>query len=250
MKDLIAIDSHSHYAFGCPDEPPLDPVQTQDFGLLQKLADATNIGPILCSGYGAVIGTGHIEEGNEIVYRRSMEIDRMYQWVVVDPRNQNTLKQAEWMLKEPKCVGIKLHPCYHKYKIEDYVETICSLASRHHVPLQIHPELEPTYIVPIANRYPDIIFIVAHLGSKAYVDAIDQAEHGNVYTDTSGSASNRNQVIEYAVSRVGSERILFGTDTYAPGFQRGRIEYALISDTDKENILRNNALRLFGHKLK
>ncbi|MBQ9543644.1 MAG: hypothetical protein IJV00_00800 [Clostridia bacterium] len=27
------------------------------------------------------------------------------------------------------------------------------------------------------------------------------------------------------------------------GFQRGRIEYALISDEDKQNILRNNALR-------
>ncbi len=46
---------------------------------------------------------------------------------------------------------------------------------------------------------------------------------------------------------MGSERILFGTDTYAAGFQRGRIEYAQISDADKENILVNNAVRLFGH---
>ena len=49
---------------------------------------------------------------------------------------------------------------------------------------------------------------------------------------------------------VGFERILFGTDTYAAGFQRGRIEYALIPDEDKANILRNNALRLFGSKLR
>ena len=58
--------------------------------------------------------------------------------------------------------------------------------------------------------------------------------------------SLRNKLIEYAVSQIGSDRILFGTDTYSAGAQRGRIEYALISEQDKENILLNNAKRLFG----
>ena len=39
---------------------------------------------------------------------------------------------------------------------------------------------------------------------------------------------------------------MFGTDTYAGGFQRGRIEYAMKSDEDKANILRYNAKRLFA----
>ncbi len=82
---------------------------------------------------------------------------------------------------------------------------------------------------------------------KYAINAIANSKHGNVYVDTSRIASSRNHVIEYAVARVGSERILFGTDTYAAGFQRGRIEYAQISDADKENILVNNAVRLFGH---
>jgi predicted TIM-barrel fold metal-dependent hydrolase len=69
-----------------------------------------------------------------------------------------------------------------------------------------------------------------------------------VYVDTSGIASSRNKGIETVVEKVGSERILFGTDTYASGFQRGRIEYALIDEIHKENILRNNALRLFAKK--
>ncbi len=41
------------------------------------------------------------------------------------------------------------------------------------------------------------------------------------------------------------DRILFGTDTYAAGAQKGRIEYALISKDDKENILWKNAEKLF-----
>jgi len=63
--------------------------------------------------------------------------------------------------------------------------------------------------------------------------------------DTSGMASLKNMLIEYAVSQIGSERILFGTDTYSAASQRGRIEFALISDQDKENILVKNATRLF-----
>ena len=102
-------------------------------------------------------------------------------------------------------------------------------------------------IESFADKYPDVTFIMAHLGSYSVSDsiAIEKAKHGNVYADTSGIASSKNLVIEYTVGRVGSERILFGTDTYATGFQRGRIEYALISEEDKENILRKNAERLF-----
>ena len=63
-----------------------------------------------------------------------------------------------------------------------------------------------------ANRYPKMKLIIAHLGSIEHIDAIQRAENGNIYTDTSGGASVNNHVIEYAVSKVGSEKILFGTD--------------------------------------
>ncbi len=90
---------------------------------------------------------------------------------------------------------------------------------------------------------------MAHMGSRdddADYRAIKYAENNNVYLDTSGRASTQNRVIERVVEQVSSERIMFGTDTYAGGFQRGRIEYAMISDKDKANILRYNAKRLFA----
>lgn len=247
---MIAIDTHCHINTGCPDDTKEHAMYSAQYEDLRQLETGANIGPMFCSTFGSVLGTAHIETENEWMYRRSQEEENLYQWVVIDPRNERTLEQADRMLRQPKCVGIKLHPVYHQYLVADYADKLFSLASKHHAAVQIHPELEPTYIVPIADRFPEVTFIMAHLGTPAWVDAIEQARHGNVYVDTSGSASTQNRVIEYAVSRVGSERILFGTDTYAPGFQRGRIEYALISDLDKENILRNNALRLFGHKIK
>jgi len=56
-------------------------------------------------------------------------------------------------------------------------------------------------------------------------------------------------MVEYAYSRVGADRILFGTDTYSAAFQRGRIEFALIPREDKQKILRDNSLRLFAKNL-
>ena len=45
---------------------------------------------------------------------------------------------------------------------------------------------------------------------------------------------------------MGSEKILFGTDTYSFAFQFGRIALSDLSLADKENILWKNATRLFS----
>ena len=95
------------------------------------------------------------------------------------------------------------------------------------------------------DEYPAMKLILAHLGDESWIEAIESAKHGNVYADTSGIASTKNNLIEYAVQRIGSEKIFFGTDDYACAFQRGRIDYADISLEDRKNILYKNALRVF-----
>lgn len=96
-----------------------------------------------------------------------------------------------------------------------------------------------------ADENPDMRLIIAHLGSLEHIEAIKKAKYGNIYTDTSGIASSKNGVIEYAAKEIGAEKIFFGTDTYSCGFQKGRIEYAGIADEDKEKILYKNARQSF-----
>ena len=50
------------------------------------------------------------------------------------------------------------------------------------------------------------------------------------------------------MSEVGSDRIVFGTDTPLnfSSMQRARIDYAEISDADRANILRNTAAAILG----
>ena len=108
----------------------------------------------------------------------------------------------------------------------------------------MHPQHIPQ-MPALANKYSHMKLIIAHLGSVEHVDAIANAVHGNIYTDTSGGASARNNIVEYAVEQVGSEKLLFGTDAYSFAFQYGRIALSNLSLEEKENILWKNAVKLF-----
>lgn len=253
VRSIAAIDTHTHINHDVQGDSQSEklPVFSAKLDWLRKVGQAAGIDRMFCSTFASVTSARRVYEENEYLAGIAGQVDDLYQWVVVDPRAEATFEQARQMLDNPKCVGIKLHPLYHKYELEEYGDALFTFAAQHRAIVQIHATVDDAdHILPFADKYPDVTFIMAHLGGKAYADAIEYAKHGNVYVDTSGINSSRNAVVEYTVERVGSERILFGTDTYAAGFQRGRIDYALISDEDKERILRGNALRLFAGKVK
>jgi len=163
---------------------------------------------------------------------------------VIDPRQPQTFRQAEAMLASKKTLGIKIHPTYHRYDICEYADALFSFADEHRAFVLMHPD-HIEEMPRFADKYPNMKLIIAHLGSIAHIDAIAGAKCGNIYTDTSGGASSLNNILEYAVNRVGSEKIFFGTDTYSCAFQYGRVALSPISDEDKENILYKNAMRCF-----
>lgn len=254
---ITAIDTHCHIHYG--EKESLVPntlsklMQEGDLysaypQVLEKISEYAGIQKVFASPFDGVLDSERVEKANEDMQAIVAANAFLYQWVIIDPRNDNTFAQAERMLKNEKCVGIKLHPVCHKYSFEEWGDKIFSFADRYSAVVQIHPEKGKgaDYIVPFANQYTKTRFIMAHLGNEAYIQAVKKAKYGNVYVDTSGMASLKNTIIEYAVSKIGSERILFGTDTYSAAAQRGRIEFSMISNQDKENILYHNAKALFG----
>ena len=68
----------------------------------------------------------------------------------------------------------------------------------------------------LAEEYPDVAFIIPHLGSfaddwRAQTALIDHlVRHPNIFTDTAGV--RRFDILEQAVKRAGARKILFGTD--------------------------------------
>lgn len=253
ISDILGykfIDMHSHFDHGVEgDASYLRDAQMKNIHLayLEDLLfqyDGVGIEVGAFSTYSSVLSNVRIPEENEYMKELSEKNGRVYQWVVIQPNIEETFRQAEEMLKSPRCLGIKIHPAYHGYKTVDHAEKLFSFANKHKAVMLMHPD-DILKMPEIADGYPDMKLIIAHLGSEDHVSAVKNSKVGNIYVDTSGGASNRNNVIEYAVKTVGAEKILFGTDTYSAAFQAGRIAFAGICDADKRLILRENAKRLF-----
>ena len=161
-------------------------------------------------------------------------------------KNEDTFLQAEKLPRDPRVLGIKIHPTFHQYELMEYGDRIFQFADAHKAVVLMHPVMTPEGMAQTAHfaeKYPDVKLIVAHLCSLEHIELLKN--HENIYTDTSGGASNLNNVLEYAVEQAGSEKILFGTDGYSAEFQFGRVALSRIAQADKENILFKNAQKLF-----
>lgn len=249
MLTQAPIDIHSHFNHGAVHDTTETEVYKCDLSFLESTYKNANVTAVGMSSFASVLSHENVIEENDYLHKLADEKSWVFQWVVVDPRQKETYLQAEKMLSHPKVLGIKIHPDCHGYNILDYADDIFSFADKHNAIMLMHPQ-HIAEMPKFADKYPRMKLIIAHLGDKEFVDAIALAKHGNIYTDTSGIASSKNNVIEYAVSRVGSSKILFGTDTYSFAFQFGRIALSSISDKDKKNILRDNAENLFRNSFK
>lgn len=240
------IDIHSHFNIGSKFDCPETEIHKRNYSFMIDDYDNLGISVGAFSPYSSVLWDGEngIFDDNLYMQNFSKENERVYQWVVLDPRQEKLYGQIRRMIKGEKVLGIKIHSVYHKYDINEYADQIFSFANELGCFVLMHPDKIPD-MVQYADKYPNMKLIIAHLGSLEHVEAIARAKHGNIYTDTSGGASSMNNIVEYAVDKVGSEKIFFGTDTYSCGFQVGRIKYARISEKDKENIFYNNAKREF-----
>jgi predicted TIM-barrel fold metal-dependent hydrolase len=103
-----------------------------------------------------------------------------------------------------------------------------------------------------AKEFPDVNFVVAHLGSfaddwRAHERVVEQlARYPNVYGDTSGV--RRFDYIVEAVKRAGPRKIIFGSDGpwLHPGLELHKIRLLGLPKSEEALILGNNALRLIS----
>jgi len=108
----------------------------------------------------------------------------------------------------------------------------------------------PEVVDMLAPQYPDVNFIIPHLGSftddwKAHQQVIYQiARYPNVYADT--SAVRQFDYLVQAVRRAGARKLLFGSDgpwTH-PGLELHKIRLLRLSPDQEEMLLGGNTIRL------
>jgi predicted TIM-barrel fold metal-dependent hydrolase len=143
--------------------------------------------------------------------------------------------------------GIKVHRRDARITRE-----VCEAARRFHIPILYDAFDEVSTVELIATEYPDVSFIIPHLGSfgdnwRAQREFIDHlVRHPNVYTDSSGV--RRFDLLEEAVARAGVHKVLFGSDGpwLHPAVELEKIRVLNLSSEGERMVLATNILRLMS----
>ena len=198
-----------------------------------------------------------VDAANERARRDAEQHDELSFYTVVNPKLPRWEDHAHRMLEHPKCAGVKLHPRWNYWSVEEHGDRLFAFLSERNLLTLTHTGNagnEPDRFIPFANRYPGVRLILAHIGHSEtdtfdlQVEAVKKSTQGNVWADTSSAKSMLARVIEHAVDQLGADRVLFGTDTplYSVAAQKARIAYADIPDEGKRMILYENAARLLA----
>lgn len=142
-------------------------------------------------------------------------------------------------------LGIKVHR--HDARI---TREVCAAARAYRLPVLYDVMGEVSSVELLAREYPDLNFIIPHLGSfaddwRAQLAFLDHlARHPNVYTDTSGV--RRHDLLAEAVRRAGARKVLFGSDGpwLHPAVELARVRALGLLPEDERLILGVNFLRL------
>jgi predicted TIM-barrel fold metal-dependent hydrolase len=257
---IQAIDVHAHYGIYKQENmmPLAEGFMTGDADVVVRRARAVNVELTIVSPLLGLMPRGKASAvaGNDEAWRVVAETDGLLQYVIVNPLEPRTYDQAREMLHKGKCVAIKLHPEEHRYPIQSHGDKLFAFAAEHKATVMVHSGEQlsmPQDYAVFANAYPEMKLLLAHIGCgwdanrTHQVRGIQMSKHGNIWADTSSANSIFPGLIEWAVSEVGADRVLFGTDAplYCTSMQRARIDQADLTDAQKKQILRENAIKLF-----
>ncbi|HSV80739.1 MAG TPA: amidohydrolase family protein [Ramlibacter sp.] len=141
--------------------------------------------------------------------------------------------------------GIKVHR--HDAPI---TREICDAARALRVPVLYDLTGEVSVAELLAEQYPDVAFIIPHLGSfaddwGAQLALIDHlVRHPNIHADSAGV--RRFDLLQQAVHRAGAHKILFGSDGpwLHPGLELAKIRLLHLPAAEEALVLGGNLLRL------
>jgi len=257
-----AIDAHGHYGryFRDDGDAFVDACMSADAPTVAERARACGVAWTIVSPLSGLLPRPGADAvaANDEAFRVVPRTPGLLQYVIVNPLQPRTYDQAREMLQAPWCVGIKIHPEEHEYRITDHGRALFRFLEETGVPVMTHsgcPNSLPGDFLPLADAHPGARLLLAHLGNGAgagqradlQVRAVQAARHRNLWVDTSSARSLLPGLVEWAVREIGADRVLFGSDTplYHVAMQHARIVHAALPDDAKRLILRENAIRFF-----
>ncbi len=185
--------------------------------------------------------------------------------------NRTDLFTMEERIRDGVVRGIKLYPGYDKYAINDpSLESVFRIAAKYDVPVMIHcgdtyskqakvRQAHPLLVNDIAVDYPDVKFVICHLGNPWFQDTAEVLyKNDNVFADISGLTLGdfSYQFERYLFQRVKEmilymgdpgRQLMYGSDwpLVAMGSYVKFLDGLDVSAEQRENIAWKTAAKLF-----
>jgi len=240
----MIIDCHCHAGSGDGLTGPWDTAAPLD-DYLRRAARAGIDRTVLFAAF----NSDYAVANREVARIVASQPGRFYGFAFVDPERDRGRVEAmiRTAVERYGFVGIKVHR--HVSRI---TREVCEAARAFRIPILYDVAGEVSVVELLAQEYPDVAFIIPHLGSfaddwAAQLALIDHlVRHDNVHTDTAGV--RRFDLLEQALRRAGPHKILFGTDGpwLHPGVELAKVHALPLAPRDKELVLGGNLLRLIS----
>jgi uncharacterized protein len=194
---------------------------------------------------------------------REFAPERFYYFELFNPNliSDKYLSKLKRSLRNPGCIGIKIHPSSHKVEADDdRYEVIYQIAEEFSKPIMTHSwdisDYNPVQYMSHPDRfrkylekYHKMSFILGHAGGRpGAFDATVRVckDFSNVYVDFAGDYYH-NGVLEAFADKIGSDRILFGSDVnwFDPRCNLGLFLGANLPNDNILKMLRTNAQKIY-----
>jgi hypothetical protein len=195
----------------------------------------------------SVFHSDYARANRQIAWIVARRPERFYGFAVVNPVRDRGRVSA-LMRMAVQCYGfrgIKAHR--HDGRI---TREVCEAARIFSLPVIYDVMGEVAAVELLATEYPDVPFIIPHMGSfaddwRVQLALIDHlVRHPNVYADTSGVRCF--DLLKEAVRRAGAKKLIFGSDGpwLHPGVELAKVRALGLPPTEERLVLGGNLLRL------
>jgi predicted TIM-barrel fold metal-dependent hydrolase len=171
----------------------------------------------------------------------------------------DAVRELERAVIELGYLAVKLHPVYQRFVFDgEIVDPIIAMARQLGIPVIAHMDLrvpgcEPWRMVRLARRYPDVVFVMAHMGRDARSLQDLSFAHAardvpNVVLEGSSTTTDAYGTFQGPAEVLGPDRVLFAADAGAfhhPAVNLLKLDLLDLERATKARILALNALRIF-----
>jgi predicted TIM-barrel fold metal-dependent hydrolase len=246
INDMTVIDAHAHITHKGGKGASMVVMNQADAKGVVERNRRIGVNKTCVSAWTAI--WGDYELGNKDTIQAKKDFpNEIIGYVALDPNYvTDWKKECNYYHQEHQFPGMK--PYFPKMGIpynHAWFDPWWEYGNEHHLFALMHPSDNfQAEIEELANKYPNISFLLAHSGwtwktVRTHVELAEQFP--NCFLELTFT-SVLNGSIEYMVKEVGSERVLYGSDAPMrdPYPQFGWVAYADISERDKRNILGRN----------